>query len=158
MWVKLSGRLPDVQFAVALAAVLALVLVPAAPAATNVVPNRDCETGSCGSTPIICDVNVESELLAVTISSFKAVKSHRGVLVRWRTGTEADMLGFHLYRERAGRRVRVDKRLIPANGSISGARYSFLDRRAPHGKLRYRLQAVGIDGSREWFGPVGVGR
>jgi len=37
--------------------------------------------------------------------------------------------------------------VIPARGSVFGARYSYVDRRAPHAKLTYRLQTVGTDGS-----------
>jgi hypothetical protein len=93
---------------------------------------------------------------AVTVRSLTASRSPAGVRVRWRTGSEADTLGFHVYRERAGKPVRVDRRLIPARGSISGARYSFVDRHAPHAKLSYQLQAVGTDGSRTWYGRAGV--
>jgi hypothetical protein len=39
---------------------------------------------------------------------------------------------------------------------LAGARYSFLDRTAPHGKLTYRLQAVAADGSRIWYGRASV--
>jgi len=63
-----------------------------------------------------------------------------------------------VYWERSGKRVRVDRRTIAAKGSVAGARYSFLDRRAPKGKVRYRLQAVGTDGSRTWYGTVSVPR
>jgi hypothetical protein len=41
---------------------------------------------------------------------------------------------------------------------VSGARYAFLDARAPRAKLVYLLQAVGVDGSRTWNGRVNVGR
>jgi hypothetical protein len=91
---------------------------------------------------------------AVTLVSFAAARSAGGVRVRWRTGTEADALGFHVYRERAGKRVRVDRRLIAAKGAVSGAGYSFLDRSAPHGRLTYRLQVVATDGTRAWYGPA----
>jgi hypothetical protein len=118
----------------------------------------DDTTGDTGSFSGGWTLDITTQAVAVTVAGISARTTKAGVLVRWRTGTEADTLGFHLYRERAGKRVRVDRRLIPAKGSVSGARYSFLDRRAPHGKLRYRLQAIGKDGSREWFGPVGVAR
>jgi hypothetical protein len=97
------------------------------------------------------DVSFENSS-AVALVSLTAARLSAGVRVRWRTGTETDTLGFHVYRERGGRRVRVDQRLIAAKGSVSGARYSFVDRRAPRGKLTYRLQAVGTDGSRTWYG------
>jgi hypothetical protein len=102
------------------------------------------------------DVVVDQTVTAVTLVFFRASSSARGVRLRWRTGTEADTLGFHVYRERAGKRVRLDRRIVPAKGSLSGARYSFLDRRAPRGKLTYRLQAVDRNGTRTWYGPARV--
>jgi len=113
-----------------------------------------CQAGPV--TAYFDDVAFEPTTTAVTLRSMAAARSPAGVLVRWRTGTESDILGFHVYRERSGKRVRIDRRLIRADDSVLGARYSFLDRRAPHGKLMYRLQAVGTDGSRTWFGRASV--
>jgi len=104
------------------------------------------------------DVGFDTGTSVVTLRSLTASRSAAGVRVRWRTGSEADTLGFHVYRESAGKRVRADRGLIPARGSVSGARYFFLDKRAPRGKLTYRLQAVGTDGSRTWYGRASVGR
>ena len=95
---------------------------------------------------------------AVTLVSFTAARSAADVRVRWRTGTEADTLGFHVYRSRGSGWTRVDRKLIRAHGLVAGARYSFLDHAAPHGKLVYRLQAVGTDGSRTWYGRASVVR
>jgi hypothetical protein len=84
------------------------------------------------------DVDLESELLAVTVASFAAHRLHRGVLLRWRTGTEVDELGFNVYGQQGARRVRVNRRLLPAIGAIAGASYSFTDRSAPrHRTVRY---------------------
>jgi hypothetical protein len=102
------------------------------------------------------DIDFEAEVLAVRMSSFTASRSTKGVSVRWRTHTEIDTLGFHVFRSRGAKWTRVDRQLIPAHGSVSGARYSFLDRRAPRGRLSYRLQAVGTDGSRTWYGRATV--
>jgi hypothetical protein len=104
------------------------------------------------------DVAVDTGTSAVTLVSLAASRSATGVRLRWHTGTEADALGFHVYRVRDGKRVRVDRRLIAATHSVAGARYSFLDRRAPKGTLSYRLQAVDTNGSRTWYGPVSVSR
>ena len=93
---------------------------------------------------------------AVTFRSLAASQTGRGVLVRWRTASELDSLGFHVYREVNGRRVRISSRLIVAKGSGS---YSFLDRRAPKGtSVRYWIQEVAVDGSRIWYGPARVPR
>ena len=83
-----------------------------------------------------------------------ATAGPRGVSVRWRTASEVELLGFNVYRQVKGRRVRVNTRVIAAHGA--GA-YAFLDRSAPRaGPLRYWVQAVNRDGSRRWFGPARV--
>jgi hypothetical protein len=104
------------------------------------------------------DLDFEAELTAVTVSTFAASRAPHGVHIRWRTGTEAETIGFHVYRSRGSAWTRVDRQLIRAHGSVAGARYSLLDRRAPRGKLTYRLQAVGTDGSRTWYGGASVSR
>jgi len=93
---------------------------------------------------------------AVTFRSLSATAAAKGVLVRWRTASELGTLGFHVYRAVNGRRVRVDRKLVPARNA-SGRTYSYLDRRAPRGKaLRYWIQVVNLDGSRQWYGPARV--
>lgn len=91
---------------------------------------------------------------AVRISTTSAVRTPHGVLVRWRTASEIDTLGFNVYREVNGKRTRVNRFLIAGRGR---GLYSFLDRKAPKGKsVRYWIQAVNLDGSRTWHGPVRI--
>jgi hypothetical protein len=83
-------------------------------------------------------------------------------MIRWRTGSEVDTLGFNVYRQRGARRVRLNRHVIPAlsltRGGISGGRYSFLDRKAPrHARLRYWLQEVDASSHCTWHGPVRLG-
>jgi hypothetical protein len=90
---------------------------------------------------------------AAAFRSGSAVRTGHGVLVRWRTATEVDTLGFKVYREVNGKRVLANKRLIVAHGGT----YSFVDRNATRSRnLRYRIAAVHMDGSRTWFGPLAV--
>jgi hypothetical protein len=85
---------------------------------------------------------------AVRSTSVLATRTKAGVLVRWRTGTEAGVAGFNVYRGN----VRLNGRLIAAAGSVSGHSYSWLDRR-PAAKARlYRIQAVRTDGKHVWIG------
>jgi hypothetical protein len=78
-------------------------------------------------------------------------------MLRWHMGTEVDTLGFNVYRQQGSRRVRVNRRLLPALGGVAGSSYSFLDRRAPrHRAVRYWLQDVDISGHRAWHAPVRV--
>jgi hypothetical protein len=101
------------------------------------------------------DVAFESTPLAVTVYGLRATRSHRGVVLRWRTGTEADTIGFNVYRQTGARRVLVNRRLIPAVGGVAGSVYSYLDRAAPrHRALHYWLQDVAVDGTRTWHGSV----
>jgi hypothetical protein len=94
---------------------------------------------------------------AVTLASASAHRTAKGVLLRWRTGTEVDLLGFQVYRSRGHSWRRITHSLIAANGSVSGALYRFLDKRARHGvSYRYRIKAVNRDGTASWFGPVRV--
>jgi hypothetical protein len=102
-------------------------------------------------------VVAQTEPLAVTVASFAARPVAHGVLLRWRTGTEADLLGFHVYRSQGHSWRRITHSLVAAKGSVSGASYRFLDRTARRGvSYRYRLQAVNRDGTASWFGPVRV--
>ena len=87
------------------------------------------------------------------MQSVSAVRTKRGVSVRWRTASSVDTLGFNVYREHRGQRVRLDRNLIPVAFTVAGHRYSFLDRR-PLRSSRYWIQAIGRDGNRTWYGPA----
>lgn len=93
---------------------------------------------------------------AATLRAFKATRTSRGTLVRWRTGVESNLLGFNVYR--AG--VRVNSTLISSvfGGATRGYAYSWLDRGVPQRRiLRYRLQGVALNGTRTWLGSIAVG-
>jgi hypothetical protein len=102
-------------------------------------------------------VRITYQPTAVTFSSMSAKRTARGVVVRWQTASEVETLGFLVYRQVEGKRIRVTHTLIPAKNAASGSAYSYLDRRAPKGKaLRYWIQEVAVDGSRSWYGPARV--
>jgi calcineurin-like phosphoesterase family protein len=89
---------------------------------------------------------------SLVLSSFTSKRTLKGVLVRWRTSGGTSIRGYNLYRERAGRRVRLNGGLIRASGSG----YSWLDRSASKGALRYRLQTVDMQGRKKWLGVAAV--
>jgi hypothetical protein len=94
---------------------------------------------------------------AVVFRAASASRTRAGVRVRWRTGSESRLLGFNLYREQNGKRVRMNRAVIPSAfaGGIVARSYSWLDRRAPRrGVLRYWLEAVSVSGTRSWHGPI----
>jgi hypothetical protein len=76
-----------------------------------------------------------------------AAVTRKGVLVRWRTGTDAGVAGFNVYRQSA----RLNRRLIAAAGSARGHAYSWLDRTTLRGRT-YRIQAILANGSKVWVG------
>ena len=120
--------------------------------ATFVVEVEACASG----TPVASyslDVTGTGVVLAARFRSLSASATAQGTLVRWRTASEFDVLGFNVYREVNGRRVRVNTQLIAAHNRAAGASYSYLDRSARKG-TRYWVQAVDVDGSRSWFGPA----
>lgn len=93
---------------------------------------------------------------AVSVGRFVASRTKQGVVVTWRTGTEAQILGFNVWRQsRAGRWTKLNPALVAAGhaGQSRGATYRFLDRtalgRAPY---NYRLQVVAPTGKRSWYG------
>jgi len=103
---------------------------------------------------VVCGVTVTATPSAVTFRSLSAARSTNGVQVRWSTASEIDTLGFNVYREVNGKRVRANAKLIAGKGR---GLYSFLDRKAPKGKtVRYWIQVVNLDGSRRWHGPARV--
>jgi uncharacterized repeat protein (TIGR01451 family) len=92
---------------------------------------------------------------AVTLRSFTAAPSAAGVLLRWRTGAEAKLLGFNAYRQAGGKRLRLNRDLIRVRAAAAGAAYSYVDRHAPRAQtLVYWLQAVAKDGTRTFLGPA----
>jgi uncharacterized repeat protein (TIGR01451 family) len=91
---------------------------------------------------------------AVRIRSATAARTGKGVLVRWRTASEAGLLGFNVYREQGAQRLRLNRTLIGVTAA-SGGRYSWRDRTPATARSpRYWLQEVRLDGKRVWHGPV----
>jgi len=100
---------------------------------------------------------------AVELISFAATRYQDGVLVEWCTGYEASNLGFHVYREKGGERVRMTPELVAGSALFAGARtsltaglsYSWWDI-LPEGtgQVQYSLEDVDLNGQRTWHGPV----
>jgi putative Ig domain-containing protein len=87
------------------------------------------------------------------LSWFSARYVRRGVELGWRTAHETTVAGFDVFRARAGRLVKVKRRLVAARaaGSPRGATYRLLDRRTRTGAVHtYRLRATTLTGTRVW--------
>jgi hypothetical protein len=98
--------------------------------------------------------------LAVQTSSFKATRHGKVVTMRWRTASEVGTLGFNVYRQSKGMRVKVNRSLIHAvslNGSSTSGRYVFRAKIASSrlaASSAYWLQEVHQNGTRSWYGPA----
>ena len=95
---------------------------------------------------------------AVTLMSFEALPSNGAVDLAWRTGSEVDNLGFHLYRSLAadGPWTRLTPSLIPSQGfSAMGASYTWRDTGLQNGiRYFYRLEDVDTRSHSTFHGPV----
>ncbi|KAA0256656.1 MAG: hypothetical protein EDX89_00720 [Acidobacteria bacterium] len=93
---------------------------------------------------------------------FNALTRKGATLLRWRTGVEVSNLGFNVYREDDGVSSRVNPSLIAGSVFLVGPRtplsqgrgYQWADPRPAGPTTRYWLEAVGLDGKTERFGPV----
>jgi hypothetical protein len=95
---------------------------------------------------------------AVRLMSFAAVPADGSVSLEWRTGSELDNLGFHLYRGPSadGPWTRLTSSLIPGLGSSPlGQAYSWLDTGLVNGTTYYyRLEDVDTSAKSTFHGPV----
>ena len=100
---------------------------------------------------------------------FRAAVYREGVQVTWRTGHEAANLGFHLYREEAGRRFDLRRSwwgtaLFAGTTLNAGRSYSWWDdakrllphaeRRTPNAERTYWLEDIDLNGKLTRHGPI----
>jgi peptidase C25-like protein len=96
----------------------------------------------------------------VEIESFDAIDHNGVVLLQWRTGYEADNLGFNLYREEQGQLQQLTRSLIAGSALIaasnltSGRSYSWTDLKRNNQSVGYWLEDVDLNGKTRWHGPV----
>ncbi|NOZ06357.1 MAG: lamin tail domain-containing protein [Chloroflexi bacterium] len=123
------------------------------------------ESGTCGTyAPDTEGFDNNQDPTPVLLRSFRAARQGDSVEVRWTTTSEAQTLGFRLWRGPAGVNVEafapVGDGLIPAHtpGSPAGSTYRFVDMGVPSpAGLQYRLEELLLDGSSLWYGPVEAG-
>ena len=110
--------------------------------------------------PFIINNNIPLKQVAatnITLSSFSARVNNKTVNIQWTTETEPDNAGFNIYRSRdeADNYEKINTTLIPAQGNAStGASYSFADTPTDPGTHYYKLEAVSLDGSNSFHGPI----
>jgi hypothetical protein len=96
---------------------------------------------------------------AVKVLGFTARATRRSVALSWNTTSEADVLGFNVWRIAGKRSVKVNGHLIPAkqSGRAAGGAYRLVDRRVVARRAySYRLQLVTLKRARTWSGGITV--
>jgi hypothetical protein len=103
---------------------------------------------------------------AVTLESSTATLMSDGrTHLAWRTGYEVDNIGFRLYREQNGQRVRITSSLLPGTAligavvgaSAGGRSYSWSEstRLPPDAApAQYWLEDVDLKGKSTWHSPI----
>src|SRR5208337_1438194 len=84
------------------------------------------------------------------------------VVLTWKTGGEAHNLGFNVYREQNGNRVRMNPSLIAGSALLmtgalpkhAGRSYAWIDPSAEVAGASYWLEDVDVNGTRTMHGPV----
>jgi predicted RecA/RadA family phage recombinase len=104
---------------------------------------------------------------AATFGGSEAASYDNGVLIKWQTGYEVDNLGFNIYREAAGQRVRLNPSLIAGSALMAGQgtvltaglSYSWVDS-PQQGKAAptYLIEELDLNGNSNWRGPVSISR
>ncbi len=90
-----------------------------------------------------------SDPTGVTVRSFDATAGGRVVTLRWETASEANLLGFRVWRsaEANGGYEAVGPALIPAQLLPNGASYTWSDTNVADGRWYYKLETIGPDGT-----------
>ncbi len=122
--------------------------------------NTDCADGDGD---VITIVNWEGSgdiSLPVQISEISATTDERGIVLRWRTESEADLLGFHVWRslkEQEGYILLTNTHIEPKGSSSRGVEYQYIDKDVESGMVYwYKIEAALHDGRREFYGPLSV--
>src|SRR5581483_7795851 len=100
---------------------------------------------------------------AVNMEKFTATRAGNRTLLQWQTGFEVNNLGFNIYRQAGGDRVKINSDLIAGTALMvgggvrveAGNGYSWLDV-AADANSTYWLEDVDLNGTSTWHGPFGV--
>jgi Peptidase family C25 len=131
-----------------------------------------CDTGTASSGIRVDTISIATSTriccapTAAKMSSFRAIPSDDGrVLIQWSTGAEVDNLGFNVYREQNGTRIRITPQLLAGSALLagpgakltSGNSYVWLDAPPGGNQAKYLLEDVDLNGKSAWNGPIAIG-
>jgi hypothetical protein len=121
--------------------------------------NTEFDNGVGGTTSVTACTIVNCAPTSVDLRYFRAVGAGDRVTLIWETATEANALGFNVYRstEAGDPGIRLNPALIPATGGAAvGVLYQLGDMLSAEGTYSYRLEVVNRDGPPDVFGPMTV--
>lgn len=100
---------------------------------------------------------------AIKVKSFTVTPSEEGNTIQLKTGHEVGSLGFNLYREQNGQRVKLNSSLLAGTAFLAGAKtklasghsHSWLDIPLGDGTgVSYFVEELDLSGERTWYGPA----
>ncbi len=137
-------------------------------ATTVIIVNETTAAGSGTNTPYTLKVQgipITSAPTLAKVASFDAINANDGrVLLQWGSTYEVDNLGYNVYREDAGQRIKINPQIIAGSALVtadkvalsSGKGYAWADQPQAIAAARYWLEAVDVNGQSTWTGPVSV--
>ncbi len=130
--------------------------------ATVTVPTGFTDPTPADNTNADTDTVTPGAPTAVEMISFTSTgDAAGGATLQWRTGYEADNLGFNIYRDERGQRVKLNAAMVAGSALLAGRHtiltagngYSWTDARGAAG-TGYWLEEVDTNGVSIWHGPV----
>src|SRR4029077_4292204 len=149
-------------------ATITILTIPGQP---GVISNTATITADQTDPNLANNTSTQNEIVVaptrITLRSFSArygtdKNGANRVMLNWKTGGESHNLGFNVYRELNGNRVRMNPSIIAGSAlMMSGAlsrhaakSYAWIDPSAPGSGTCYWLEDVDVDGTRTLHGPV----
>ena len=113
---------------------------------------------SSGAPGTETDLDLHDEVsLPVGMASLSATWSEGKAFIRWKTESESEILGFHVWRSEAfdGEFRRISPEMILTKGEDgTGAEYTCTDGHIGRKQFWYRLEEIFFSGESMFFGPV----
>ncbi|HZS46659.1 MAG TPA: choice-of-anchor Q domain-containing protein [Blastocatellia bacterium] len=114
-------------------------------------------------TGTIFTMSTVSTPTAVDFNSATVTNTANSNVIEWTTGMEVNNLGFNIYREAGGERVKVNPSLIAGTALMVGGNvrveagngYAWIDNNAG-ANASYWIEDVDLNGTSVWHGPFGV--
>jgi uncharacterized repeat protein (TIGR01451 family) len=166
-----AGGTVTCQLGTILSAGTATVTILTLPGAPGVVSNTATVSADQTDSVPANNSSTQTETITaptnITLQSFSA---HMGpdknganrAILTWKTSGEAHNLGFNIYREQSGNRVRMNPSIIAGSALLmagalpkhSGRSYAWIDPSATAAGASYWLEDIDVNGTRTLHGPV----